>query len=63
MSDRIGQQLGNYRITQSLGCGGFAEVYLGEHIYLKTPVAIKLLALSPATRHQVRRTLRTSSSQ
>ncbi len=41
--DRIGQQLGNYRIIQRLGEGGFAEVYLGEHIYLKTQAAIKVL--------------------
>ncbi len=38
-----GQQLGNYRLIRSIGHGGFAEVYLGEHIYLKTPAAIKVL--------------------
>ncbi len=43
MVDRVGQQLGNYRVTRLLGRGGFADVYLGEHIYLKTPVAIKVL--------------------
>lgn len=43
MADRVGQQLGNYRLTRLLGQGGFAEVYLGEHIYLKTLGAIKLL--------------------
>jgi len=36
-------QLGNYRLGRLLGVGGFAEVYLGEHIYLKTPAAIKVL--------------------
>ena len=41
--DRIGQQLGNYRITRVLGQGGFADVYLGEHVYLKRPAALKLL--------------------
>src|SRR5438552_1054869 len=43
MADRVGQQLGNYRLTRLLGCGGFAEVYLGEHRRLKTPAAIKVL--------------------
>ena len=43
MTDRIGQQLGNYRLTRLLGHGGFADVYLGEHIYLKTQAAIKVL--------------------
>src|ERR1700737_5477439 len=38
-----GHQLGNYRLSQLLGHGGFAEVYLGEHLYLKTSAAIKLL--------------------
>ncbi len=43
MADRVGQQLGNYRLVRLLGQGGFAEVYLGEHIYLDTPAAIKVL--------------------
>ena len=43
MGDRVGQQLGNYRLVRLLGQGGFADVYLGEHIYLKTPAAIKVL--------------------
>ena len=40
---REGQQLGNYRLTRLLGQGGFAEVYLGEHIYLKSRAALKVL--------------------
>ncbi|GCE20727.1 serine/threonine protein kinase [Dictyobacter kobayashii] len=43
MADRIGQRLGNYTIVQLLGQGGFAEVYLGEHLYLKSQAAIKIL--------------------
>ncbi|EFH81960.1 serine/threonine-protein kinase [Ktedonobacter racemifer] len=39
----INAQVGNYRVQRRLGRGGFAEVYLGEHIYLKTEAAIKLL--------------------
>ena len=41
--DRVGQKLGNYLLLSILGSGGFATVYLGEHIYLKTQAAIKVL--------------------
>src|SRR5437660_2512398 len=43
MTDRVGQQLGNYQLMRLLGEGGFAEVYLGEHIHLGTEAAIKVL--------------------
>lgn len=43
MTNRVGQQLGNYRLINFLGEGGFAEVYLGEHIHLGTLAAIKVL--------------------
>src|SRR5579859_516067 len=43
MPDRVGEQFGHYRLTRLLGKGGFAEVYLGEHCYLKTQGAIKIL--------------------
>jgi serine/threonine protein kinase len=43
MSDRVGQHLGNYRLLRLLGKGGFAEVYLGEHIHLTTQAAVKVL--------------------
>ncbi|TMC21584.1 MAG: hypothetical protein E6J34_09310 [Chloroflexi bacterium] len=43
MTDRVGQQIGNYRLLQLLGEGGFAEVYLGKHLYLGSQAAIKLL--------------------
>src|SRR5436309_1060576 len=43
MADHVGQQLGNYTLIRPLGEGGFAEVYLGEHIHLGTQAAIKLL--------------------
>jgi len=43
MAERVGQHLGNYRLISLLGEGGFAEVYLGEHIHLGTQAAIKIL--------------------
>ncbi|HEU0000032.1 MAG TPA: protein kinase [Ktedonobacteraceae bacterium] len=43
MSDRTGQTLGHYRIIAPIGRGGFADVYLGEHVFLKTQAAIKVL--------------------
>src|SRR5215469_3184368 len=43
VTDRIGQTLGKYRLTHLVGQGGFAEVYLGVHVHLGTPAAIKLL--------------------
>ncbi len=43
MSDGTGQQLGNYKLLRLLGEGGFAQVYLGEHIHLGTEAAIKVL--------------------
>ncbi|MGZ3623608.1 MAG: TIR domain-containing protein, partial [Ktedonobacteraceae bacterium] len=39
----VGTQLGNYRLVRLIGQGGFAEVYLGEHIHLDTKAAIKVL--------------------
>jgi serine/threonine protein kinase len=36
MKDQIGQQLGNYRLVSLLGRGGFAEVYLSQHVRLRT---------------------------
>jgi eukaryotic-like serine/threonine-protein kinase len=52
MNGRIGQQLGSYRLLHKLGNGGFAEVYLGEHIYLATQAAIKVLPMQ-LTDHEI----------
>jgi serine/threonine protein kinase len=45
MTGWVGQQLGHYRLYHLLGKGGFAEVYLGEHVYLQTQAAIKVLQM------------------
>src|SRR5216683_7524335 len=43
MADRLGQQFGNYRLASLLGQGGYAEVYLGQHVRLNQQAAIKVL--------------------
>src|SRR5215467_8001797 len=43
MIDFVDQCLGNYRLLRLLGQGGFAQVYLGEHLRLGTQAAIKML--------------------
>jgi eukaryotic-like serine/threonine-protein kinase len=44
MANLVGQQLGHYRLTHLLGRGGFADVYLGEQVYLESQAAIKVLS-------------------
>jgi serine/threonine protein kinase len=43
MSDWIGRTLSKVEIRARLGAGGMAEVYLGHHITLDHPVAVKIL--------------------
>ncbi len=46
MPDLIGQQFGNYRLVRLLGTGGFASVYLGQHVRIASQqAAIKILHL------------------
>jgi outer membrane protein assembly factor BamB/serine/threonine protein kinase len=39
----VGKQYGNYRLVSLLGSGGYADVYLGEHVHLGNKAAVKLL--------------------
>ena len=34
MTAYLNQRFGDYRLTRSLGSGGFADVYEAEHLYL-----------------------------
>jgi serine/threonine protein kinase len=51
MADRAGQRLDDYLLIRLLGEGTFGEVYLGEHVIHRVPVAIKVLKihLTPGT--------------
>ncbi|MCA9678426.1 MAG: serine/threonine protein kinase [Kofleriaceae bacterium] len=40
---RLGTLVGNYRLDSILGRGGMGTVYSGEHVYIKKPVAVKIL--------------------
>ena len=40
---RLGTSIGNYRLDRILGRGGMGTVYSGEHVYIKKPVAVKVL--------------------
>jgi WD40 repeat protein len=42
-TDLTGRQLGNYHLIRLLAQGGFAEVYLGEHVHLNRYAAIKVV--------------------
>src|SRR5947209_15939360 len=43
MEAHLERRLGNYKLTRILARGGFAEVYLGQHVYLENQAAIKVL--------------------
>ncbi|MBP6841283.1 MAG: serine/threonine protein kinase [Kofleriaceae bacterium] len=40
---RLGTAIGNYKLLKILGRGGMGTVYAGEHVYIKKPVAVKVL--------------------
>src|SRR6266700_560653 len=49
MKNYTNRQFGHYRLTRLLGEGGFAQVYLGEHIHLGTQAAVKILTTQLST--------------
>jgi len=43
--DRLGQQMGEYRLLRLLGKGAFGAVYLTEHVHDDSQAAVKLLQI------------------
>ncbi|HEU0000545.1 MAG TPA: serine/threonine-protein kinase [Ktedonobacteraceae bacterium] len=43
MSEHVGEQFGEYRLTHKLGGGAFGDVYLGDYTRNNTLVAVKIL--------------------
>ncbi|WP_161982008.1 serine/threonine-protein kinase [Dictyobacter alpinus] len=54
MNGLQGHQLGSYVLTRLLGQGGFADVYLGEHMYLHTHAALKVVRMQLSDEHNKR---------
>ena len=54
----VGQRLGNYALVRLLGKGGFAQVYLGEHMHLGSLAAIKVLHARLSSDKEVQQFLR-----
>src|SRR5437763_3709275 len=53
-ADRVGRQVGDYRLLRWLGGGGFGDVYLGEHIHKQTQAAVKILQVRLTRREELR---------
>lgn len=63
MMDYTNQQFGNYRLVRLLGQGGFASVYLGQHMRIPAQqVAIKILRLFDVNTEQFQREAETTAS-
>jgi eukaryotic-like serine/threonine-protein kinase len=63
MIDYTGQQVGSYRLVRRLGSGGFASVYLGQHVRIATQyAAIKILHIIEVDMEQFQREAETTAT-
>jgi len=58
VADLIGTTIGNYRIDSLLGTGGMGQVYLGVHLHLNRPAAIKVMHAHMAAEESFNRRFR-----
>ncbi|HLZ61245.1 MAG TPA: serine/threonine-protein kinase [Ktedonosporobacter sp.] len=47
IEDLVGEQFGNYRLVRLLEHTAFADLYLGEHLHLRTEAVIKVFHRTP----------------
>ena len=60
--DLTGQQFGSYRIVRRLGVGGFASVYLGQHVRISSmQAAVKILDLRDVNEQQFQQEAETTA--
>jgi serine/threonine protein kinase len=58
VADLIGTTIGNYRIESLLGTGGMGQVYLGVHLHLNRPAAVKIMHAHLANEESFKRRFR-----
>ena len=49
--DQKGEQFGSYYLLRLLGEGTYGVVYLGQHLYLDTQVAVKIMQARLSKEH------------
>ena len=61
--DRLGQQMGEYRLLRLLGKGAFGAVYLTEHVHDDSQAAAQNSTIPTAARHGFNKIIHTNPSE